>query len=261
LRFAPFADTHGIWPSFTFRSPHFQTRMIEARSLQFSYESGAVLHFPDMDVAQGGAVLLSGVSGSGKSTWLALVAALVKPQAGNLRVAGKSLTGLTARAGDAWRARTIGFLPQKLYLSAALTVQHNLELAYWAAGFKLQAARIREVLGELGVADLAQRLPAQLSGGQAQRVALARAVLMQPSVILADEPTASLDDAAAQEAVRLLLRAAQQQGATLVIATHDARVARAMQNSHGPAPTLLQLARLPAMQDAVFSHPAQKAAL
>ena len=133
-----------------------------------------------------------------------------------------------------------------------------MELAYWAAGFKLQPARIREVLGELGVAELAQRLPAQLSGGQAQRVALARAVLMQPSVILADEPTASLDDAAAQDAVQLLLRAAQQQGATLVIATHDFRVARAMQNSHGPAPTLLQLGRTFATQDTVSSHSAPK---
>ena len=232
--------------------------MIETRSLQFSYETGAVLHFPDLDVSQGGTVLLSGVSGSGKSTWLALVAALVKAQAGGLRVAGKSLTGLSARASDDWRARTIGFLPQKLHLSAALTVQNNLELAYWAAGFKLQPARIREVLGELGVAELAQRLPAQLSGGQAQRVALARAVLMQPSVILADEPTASLDDAAAQDAVQLLLCAAQQQGATLVIATHDARVARAMQNSHGPAPTLLQLGRTFATQDTVSSHSAPK---
>ena len=232
--------------------------MIETRSLQFSYETGAVLHFPDLDVSQGGTVLLSGVSGSGKSTWLALVAALVTPQAGGLRVAGKSLTGLSARAADDWRARTIGLLPQKLYLSAALTVQHNLELAYWAAGFKLQPARIREVLGELGVAELAQRLPAQLSGGQAQRVALARAVLMQPSVILADEPTASLDDAAAKDAVQLLLRAAQQQGATLVIATHDSRVARAMQSSHGPMPTLLQLVRTSATQDTVSSHPAQK---
>ena len=82
--------------------------MIETRSLQFSYETGAVLHFPDLDVSQGGTVLLSGVSGSGKSTWLALVAALVKAQAGGLRVAGKSLTGLTARAADDWRARTIG---------------------------------------------------------------------------------------------------------------------------------------------------------
>jgi putative ABC transport system ATP-binding protein len=259
LQFALFAGTHGIWPRSIVYLPHLQTRMIETRSLQFSYEADTVLRFADVDVPQGGTVLLSGVSGSGKSTWLALVAALVKPQAGSLTVAGACLTSMGARAADAWRVRTIGFLPQKLYLSASLSVQHNMELAYWAAGLKVQATRIRDVLGELGVADLAQRLPAQLSGGQAQRVALARAVLMQPSLILADEPTASLDDASAQDAVQLLVRAAQQHGATLVIATHDTRVAWALQNNQGPTPILLQLGQPAAMQDPAYSQAAQKA--
>ena len=90
------------------------------------------------------------------------------------------------------------------------------------------AARYANALNALGVADLAQRLPRQLSGGQAQRVALARAVLLKPQVILADEPTASLDDRAASDAIALLLQATQAQQATLVIATHDARVAALM---------------------------------
>jgi putative ABC transport system ATP-binding protein len=149
---------------------------------------------------------------------------------------------LARRSADAWRARHIGFLPQKLHLSAALTVQHNLELAFWAAGMPVDAQRVQQVLAQLGVADLAQRLPSQLSGGQAQRVALARAVLMQPSLILADEPTASLDDAAAQDAVQLLVQAAGQHSATLVIATHDARVAQALAWCGALAPILLHLA-------------------
>jgi putative ABC transport system ATP-binding protein len=110
-------------------------------------------------------------------------------------------------------------------LSAALTVQQNLGLVFWASGQPEDAARIHAALEALGVQDLARRLPGQLSGGQAQRVALARAVLRKPQVILADEPTASLDDAAAADAVGLLLQTAHAQGATLVIATHDARVA------------------------------------
>jgi putative ABC transport system ATP-binding protein len=126
---------------------------------------------------------------------------------------------------DAWRARTIGFLPQKLHLSAALTVAQNLAMAQWAAGQAEDPHRIAATLAALGVADLGRRKPAQLSGGQAQRVALARAVLLQPRVILADEPTASLDDEAAAAAIALLLQTAQQHGATLVIATHDGRVA------------------------------------
>jgi len=199
--------------------------LIQTHSLNFSYTSGTTLAFPDVDVPQGSVLLLSGPSGCGKSTWLALVAALVAPASGQITVAGQALQGLKKTAADAWRARAIGFLPQKLHLSAALTVQQNLAMAQWAAGTPQDDARIQTALRALGVLELAGRLPAQLSGGQAQRVALARAVLLQPQVILADEPTASLDDEAAADAVALLLHTAQYRGATLVIATHDARVA------------------------------------
>jgi putative ABC transport system ATP-binding protein len=150
---------------------------------------------------------------------------LVAPTAGSISVAGQTLNALTSVAADAWRARTIGFLPQKLHLSAALSVYQNLAMAQWAAGQAEDATRIHTALNVLGVDDLAARKPGQLSGGQAQRVALARAVLLQPRVILADEPTASLDDEAAADAVGLLLSTTSAQGATLVIATHDARVA------------------------------------
>ncbi len=178
-------------------------------------------------------VLLSGPSGCGKSTWLALVAGLVKPAAGTLTVAGQALGSLNGVAADAWRALSIGFLPQKLHLSAALTVAQNLGMAQWAAGQHEDPMRIAETLAALGVADLGQRKPAQLSGGQAQRVALARAVLLKPKVILADEPTASLDDEAAASAVALLMQTAKQQAATLVIATHDARVAPLISSTDG----------------------------
>ena len=198
--------------------------MICTRSLRFAYPGGTTLAFPDVDVAQGAVLLLSGPSGCGKSTWLALVAALVQPTAGSLTVAGQTLDTIKSVAADAWRARAIGFLPQKLHLSAALNVYQNLAMAQWAAGQAKDASRIHAALQSLGVDALAQRKPGQLSGGQAQRVALARAVLLQPQVILADEPTASLDDEAAADAVGLLLRTAKTQGATLVIATHDARV-------------------------------------
>jgi len=219
--------------------------MIETQHLQFAYGAGPPLQFPDVRVPQGAVVLLSGPSGSGKSTWLALLAGLVQAQHGTLEVAGQDLRVLGGRNADAWRSRNIGFLPQKLHLSAALTVQHNLELVFWAAGLPVDAKRVSQALEQLGVAELAQRFPAQLSGGQAQRVALARAVLMQPRLILADEPTASLDDAAALYAVKLLTHAAQQHGATLVIATHDARVAHTLAATTAIAPTLVQLSSLP----------------
>ena len=198
--------------------------MIHTQNLVYRYAGGPELRFPDVQVPQGGVLLLRGASGSGKSTWLALAAGLVGATEGLMSVAGQPLGALKKVAVDAWRARTIGFLPQRLHLSAALSVRDNLGLAQWAAGQPADEGRIAHALAALDVQALAARKPAQLSGGQAQRVALARAVLLWPKVILADEPTASLDDEAAAASVALLQATARRAGATLVIATHDARV-------------------------------------
>lgn len=202
--------------------------MIHTHELTYTYPLGATLRFPDVQLPQGGVLVLRGNSGSGKSTWLALLAGLLTPQGGALTVAGQLLNSLSASQRDAWRAKNLGFLPQKLHLSEALTVAGNLSLAYFAAGLPDNAAakaRILKTLDSLDVADLAHRKPSQLSGGQAQRVALARAVLLHPKIILADEPTASLDDDAAESALQLLQVSAQRSQATLVVATHDQRVA------------------------------------
>ena len=202
--------------------------MIESRGLQYAYPRSEPLRLGDVSVAQGGTLLLRGPSGSGKSTWLALAAGLLTPSAGEVVVAGQSVGALAAAARDAWRARHIGFLPQKLHLSEALTVADNLARAHFAAGLPVDRPAIAAALGALGLGELASRRPSQLSGGQAQRVALARAVLLRPRVILADEPTASLDDDACAAALALLRRSASELDATLVIATHDARVWQAL---------------------------------
>jgi putative ABC transport system ATP-binding protein len=211
--------------------------VIQARSLAYRYPGGPALSFPDVDVPQGGTLLVQGRSGAGKSTWLALLAGLLTPSSGQLRVAGQDVAQLRGGARDRWRGRSIGFLPQKLHLSDALTVERNLALACFAAGLPEDAAGIHAALLGLDVAELAHRRPAQLSGGQAQRVALARAVLLQPQVLLADEPTASLDDEAAAAALALLREAARRCGATLVVATHDLRVREALRGAQ-----VLQLA-------------------
>ena len=202
--------------------------MIESRGLQYAYPHSEPLRMADVSVAQGGTLLLRGSSGSGKSTWLALAAGLLTPSAGEIVVAGQSVGTLPGAARDAWRARHIGFLPQRLHLSEALSVADNLALAHFAAGLPVDRAAVAQVLEALDLGALANRRPTQLSGGQAQRVALARAVLLRPRVILADEPTASLDDDACAAALALLRQTAQSVDATLVIATHDARVREAM---------------------------------
>ncbi len=205
--------------------------MIRSRGLEFTHSGGPSLRFPDVDLPQGGCLLLRGPSGSGKSTWLALAAGLRSASAGTLVVADRDLAG-EAPPGqarrDAWRARTVGFLPQALHLSQALTVSENLALAFFAAGLPRDDRAIAAVLDRLGLGGLARRRPHQLSGGQAQRVALARAVLLSPRVLLADEPTASLDDEAAAAALALLAGSAAGCGATLVVATHDRRAIDAL---------------------------------
>ena len=118
--------------------------MIASHGLQYSYFGASeAIHFPDVEVDQGNVLLLQGPSGSGKSTWLALVAGLLAPTSGSMEVAGQSMHGLGQVAKDAWRAKTIGFLPQRLHLSEALSVQENLALAFWAAGVAEDGVRIR----------------------------------------------------------------------------------------------------------------------
>lgn len=205
---------------------------------------GVDLSYPDVQVPQGNVLLLQGPSGRGKSTALSVLAGLRQPRAGRVVVADTVLfddqqrpaCALHGGALDRWRAQHIGFLPQRLHLSAALSVADNLGLVYWASGGRVDQSRIHTVLTRLGVADLAQRRPHQLSGGQAQRVALARAVLLQPRVLLADEPTASLDDEAAASALHLLCDTARVTQATLVIATHDRRVVSYLHTAFQMAP-------------------------
>ncbi|MDN3920568.1 ABC transporter ATP-binding protein [Roseateles violae] len=198
--------------------------MIEWRGLRHRYAAGTEIVFDDFELREGRHLLLRGASGSGKSTLLALLAGLLSASEGRLLVAGQDLRAMSARQRDAWRGATLGFVPQRLHLSAALTVRGNLELPALCAGLPVDHGRADELLDRLELHALAQRLPHQLSVGQAQRVALARALMRRPRLLLADEPSAGLDDANTARMLALLSQTAAEQGATLVLATHDARV-------------------------------------
>lgn len=219
--------------------------MLQISNLSYHYPGtyATPLAFPSFALQQGCHAVILGPSGCGKSTLLHLLAAILTPQQGSLQVAGTDIASLSARAADAWRGRTVGFLPQKLALVASLTVRENLLLASYAAGMAAHESRANELLRALGLQDKAKAKPHQLSQGQQQRVAIARAMFNRPKLVLADEPTANLDDAACAAVIALLESQSAEGGASLVIATHDARVLQAL-----PKAAVL---RLPAAREPV----------
>jgi putative ABC transport system ATP-binding protein len=203
--------------------------LIELEGLTYAWGAGAMpLRFANRRIDAGAVVRLRGPSGSGKSTLLALLAGLLTPSGGRVRVDGVDIGALGPRQRDAWRGAHVGFVPQRLHLSGSLDVQRNLELSYISAGLAVDQARIDQVLARLGLHGLARRRPQELSVGQAQRVAIARAVLRSPALLLADEPTAHLDDGAAAAVLALLREVAGDSAAGLVVATHDARAGAAL---------------------------------
>ncbi len=204
--------------------------MIALEGVRRDYGGVRVLDVPQWQVAQGEAWLVLGPSGSGKTTLLHILAGILAPSAGRVAVAGQELTVLTAAQRDRFRGRHIGIVLQRLHLVGSLTVLGNLLLAQYLAHLPQDEARARNVLGSLGLGEKAGSYPRELSHGQAQRVALGRATINGPRLLLADEPTSNLDDERCEEAFALLAAQASACRATLIIATHDARIRARISN-------------------------------
>jgi ABC-type lipoprotein export system ATPase subunit len=204
---------------------------VEARGLTRTYPAAGrpVLGLREVSlrVGRGEVVAVTGPSGSGKSTLLFLLAGLDRPDGGEVRVAGTDWWSLDGAARARFRRRTCGFIAQGMALLPQATAAENVAVPLLLDGVAPDARRQR-VAAALAAVELAgdgDKLPDQLSGGQQQRVAIARALVARPAVVLADEPTANLDSAAAQAVTRLLLAAARQRGAAVVLVTHDPEVA------------------------------------
>lgn len=179
-------------------------------------------------VAGGTSVALMGPSGCGKSTLLGLLAGLALPTLGSVTIGDTAVSAMDERSRVRFRRQHLGMVYQSDNLLPHLTVEENagLQLAIRDGRTGPGAcARAAEVLGRLGIGELASRLPDQLSGGQRQRAAVARAVIHGPSVLLADEPTGALDAASANAVIELLVAAHRELGATLVVVTHDPAIA------------------------------------
>lgn len=188
------------------------------------YPGGEILQFADLDIPAGQHTLILGNSGSGKTTLLHILSGLLKPQTGSVQIDGQELYQLSPRKLDTYRGQRIGLVFQEAHLVKSLTVRENLQIAQSFAGARVDHARIQEVLTLLELDHKANGYASKLSRGQMQRAAIARAVVNHPAILVADEPTASLDDSNTERVLDLLLAQASQHGATLIIATHDKRV-------------------------------------
>ncbi|HVZ43123.1 MAG TPA: ATP-binding cassette domain-containing protein [Ramlibacter sp.] len=184
-----------------------------------------ILRDIDFSLAPRETVAILGASGSGKSTLLAIVAGLDTPTRGTVKLAGEDLFAMDEDARAAWRARQLGFVFQSFQLMGNLSALENVMLPLELAGRRDARRAAGDMLARVGLAERFGHYPRTLSGGEQQRVALARAFVVRPAVLLADEPTGSLDFATGETVMALMFDLNREQGTTLVMVTHDAAIA------------------------------------
>jgi putative ABC transport system ATP-binding protein len=198
--------------------------MLNMKNVVLGYDGKPVLEMGTLTIPHGGHFLISGASGSGKTTLLYAVAGLLPVISGSIIIDGTDIASLSESRRDQFRGKHIGIIFQTLHLVTSLSVIDNLMLASFASGATPNKERALHLLHRLGIEDKKDELPENLSQGQAQRVAIARAVLHKPKLILADEPTSSLDDESCFNVIRIIKQVAEEAGSMLLISTHDNRV-------------------------------------
>ncbi|MCS4293232.1 putative ABC transport system ATP-binding protein [Comamonas sp. BIGb0152] len=195
------------------------------KSVSDSTGSLTILRDVDFSIAQGETVAIVGASGSGKSTLLSILAGLDTPSVGTVRVTGQDIFALSEDDRAALRARTMGFVFQNFQLMGNLTALENVMLPLELAGQRDARKQATAMLERVGLGQRLSHYPKLLSGGEQQRVALARAFVVQPAVLLADEPTGSLDFATGEAVMQLVMDLNREAGTTLIMVTHDRAIA------------------------------------
>jgi putative ABC transport system ATP-binding protein len=198
--------------------------VLSLRNAVHRYDVNTEVILPDLAVKKGEHRLILGQSGTGKSTLLHILAGILKPTEGMLEISGTDLYAMKEADRDEFRGRHIGLIFQQMHLIDSISVMENLLLAAMMAGMEQDKDRAEKLCRHLDIWEKRHSLPETLSQGQKQRVSIARAVMNRPSLILADEPTSSLDDVRTEQVIAMLTEQAAEAGATLVISTHDRRL-------------------------------------
>ncbi|UUC46950.1 ABC transporter ATP-binding protein [Flavobacterium cerinum] len=204
--------------------------MIITKNITFSYGKGTSFTFPDIHCSDGETILITGGSGKGKTTLLHLLGGLLRPQEGEILINNTDIKTLSEKKLDHFRGKNIGLVLQQSHFIASFSVLENVILASWLATGKHLTEKAKLLLEHLDLKDHIHKLPTQLSIGQQQRVSIARALINEPKVLLADEPTSSLDDENAFKVADLLDNLAKEYRSALVIVTHDSRLKQRFTN-------------------------------
>ncbi len=203
--------------------------LVEVRQVSKEFQQGEtvipVLRDLTFGVDAGETVAIVGQSGSGKSTLLSMLAGLDQPTKGSIHVDGQDLSRLTQNELTRFRGRSIGIIFHQFHLMRSLTALENVLLPLDILGLPNAEARAMDALQLMGLGARAKHLPQQLSGGECQRVAIARAFVVEPRILLADEPSGNLDTATGEKVMNLLFDAVAQRGMTLILVTHDMQLA------------------------------------
>ena len=203
--------------------------MLETKNLRFKYENNLELNFPDIKTSKENLLIL-GASGAGKTTFLHLLSGLLKPMNGEIDLLGTKISKLKMSEMDRFRGKNIGIVFQKPHFINSLTVKENLQLAQYISK-KSDKNRIQYLLESLGIEDKANKKTQNLSQGEKQRVSIALAIVNSPKLILADEPTSSLDDFNCEKVINILKNQASKYKAKLIIITHDYRLKKHFKNT------------------------------
>lgn len=198
--------------------------MIYTENLTFSFNETTHFSFPNIKNNESQALLITGNSGKGKTTLLHLLGGLLRPKSGTISIQDTNISSLSEKELDRFRGKNIGLVLQQSHFVASLNVLENVVLASWLATGKKATEKAKTLLRELDLEDQMFKLPSNLSVGQQQRVSIARALINDPKLLLADEPTSSLDDENAFKVADLLANLSKEYKTSLIIVTHDQRL-------------------------------------